>query len=234
MRDYEIVYIFRSSLTSEEIEAKLERYHAIIAGDGSGEITAASHWGKRQLAYPIQKQKNAYYVVVQFTSDPAPLTGLERALKLDDDVLRYLIVIAERPLPAPEEPPDESAEAPADPPESAEPPEDEEASEAEAAEEEAPGAEESPEEAPEEEDSEAEAPGDEGSPEEAPEADASEEEDSEDEDSAEEAAAEEDAEAEDAEVEDAEAEDSAEEAAAEEDASPEAPAADADAETKED
>ena len=229
MRDYEIVYIFRSSLTSEEIEAKLERYHAIIAGDGSGEITASSHWGKRQLAYPIQKQKNAYYVVVQFTSDPAPLTGLERALKLDDDVLRYLIVIAERPLPAPEEPPDESAEAPADPPESAEPPEDEEASEAEAAEEEAPGAEESPEEAPEEEDSEAEAPGDEGSPEEAPEAEASEEEDSEDEDSAEEAAAEEDAE-----VEDAEAEDSAEEAATEEDPSPEAPAADADAETKED
>ena len=197
MRDYEIVYIFRSSLTSEEIEAKLERYHAIIAGDGSGEITASSHWGKRQLAYPIQKQKNAYYVVVQFTSDPAPLTGLERALKLDDDVLRYLVVIAERPLPAPEEPPEESAEAPADPPESADPPEDEEASEAGAAQEEAP------------EEAEAEAPGDEDSQEEAPEA-------------------------KDAESEDAEDDDSAEEAATEEDPSPEAPAADADAETKED
>ncbi|WP_423924599.1 30S ribosomal protein S6 [Candidatus Palauibacter sp.] len=197
MRDYEIVYIFRSSLTSEEIEAKLERYHAVIAGDGSGEITASSHWGKRQLAYPIRKQKNGYYVVVQFTSDPAPLTGLERVLKLDDDVLRYLVVIAERPLPAPEEPPEESAEAPADPPESADPPEDEEASEAGAAQEEAP------------EEAEAEAPGDEDSQEEAPEA-------------------------EDAESEDAEDDDSAEEAATEEDPSPEAPAADADAETKED
>ncbi|WP_419166891.1 30S ribosomal protein S6 [Candidatus Palauibacter sp.] len=179
MRDYEIVYIFRSSLTSEEIEAKLERYRAIIAGDGLGEITASSHWGKRQLAYPIRKQKNGYYVVVQFTSDPAPLTDLERALKLEDDVLRYLIVISERPLPAPEEPPEESADGPADPAESAETPEDQEAPAAEAAEEEVPEdseaedsqaedsqAEDSQAEDSESEDAEAEAPEDEGSREE--------------------------------------------------------------------
>ncbi len=99
MRDYEIVYIFRSSLTSEEIETKLERYHAIITADGSGEVTASVHWGKRQLAYPIRKQPNGYYVVAQFTSAPDTLSELERVLKLEDDVLRYLIVIAEQPLP---------------------------------------------------------------------------------------------------------------------------------------
>ena len=103
MRDYEIVYIFRSSLASEAIEEKLERFHAILTGDGEGEITGSAHWGKRQFAYPIRKQKNGYYVVVQFASNPAGLGALERVLKLDDDVLRYLIVIAERPLPAPEE-----------------------------------------------------------------------------------------------------------------------------------
>ncbi|MDE2878811.1 30S ribosomal protein S6 [Candidatus Palauibacter soopunensis] len=120
MRDYEIVYIFRSSLTSEEIEAKLERYHAIISADGPGEVTASVHWGKRQLAYPIQKQPNGYYVVAQFASEPDPLRELERVLKLEDDVLRYLIVIAEQPLPLPdpvpetpatEEPAAEEAEA---------------------------------------------------------------------------------------------------------------------------
>ncbi len=102
MRDYEIVYIFHSSLTSEEIEAKLERYHAIITADGPGEVTATVHWGKRQLAYPIRKQRNGHYVVAQFTSAPDPLVELERVLKLEDDVLRYLIVIAEQPLPIPE------------------------------------------------------------------------------------------------------------------------------------
>lgn len=102
MRDYEIVYIFHSSLTSEEIEAKLERYHAIITADGPGDVTATVHWGKRRLAYPIRKQRNGHYVVAQFTSSPDPLVELERVLKLEDDVLRYLIVIAEQPLPVPE------------------------------------------------------------------------------------------------------------------------------------
>ena len=115
MRDYEIVYIFRSSLTSEEIEAKLERYHAAITADGPGEITASVHWGKRQLAYPIKRQPNGYYVVAQFTSAPEPLRELERVLKLEDDILRYLIVIAEYPLPlpdpVPETPAAEEAEA---------------------------------------------------------------------------------------------------------------------------
>lgn len=102
MRDYEIVYIFRSSLTPEEIEAKLERYHAVITESGQGEITAVVQWGKRQLAYPIQKQSNGHYVVTQFTSPPQPLTELERVLKLEDDLLRYLVVISEGEMPLPE------------------------------------------------------------------------------------------------------------------------------------
>ena len=134
MRDYEIVYIFRSSLASEEIGEKLERYHAIITADDPGEVTTSVHWGKRQLAYPIRKQRNGYYVVAQFTSAPDPLGELERVLKLEDDILRYLIVIAEQPLPVPE------ATPPA--PETEEPGADEAGADAEApkAEEEAEGA----------------------------------------------------------------------------------------------
>ncbi|MFV1986610.1 MAG: 30S ribosomal protein S6 [Gemmatimonadota bacterium] len=99
MREYEIVYIFRSNFTPEEIEAKVERYHAILTGDGNGEITAVEQWGKRQLAYPIEKQPNGYYLVAQFTADPAVLPELERMLKLEEDLLRYLIVLSEGELP---------------------------------------------------------------------------------------------------------------------------------------
>lgn len=101
MRDYEIVYIFRSSFTPDEIDAKLERYHALITGVDGGQVTAVEQWGKRQLAYPIDKEPNGYYVVAQFASEPGALPELERTLKLDDDLLRYLIVLSEGELPIP-------------------------------------------------------------------------------------------------------------------------------------
>jgi small subunit ribosomal protein S6 len=101
MREYEIVYIFRSSFTSEEIDAKLERYHSLITDTDGGAITAVEQWGKRQLAYPIEKDPTGFYVVTQFTADPDALPELERVLKLDDDLLRYLIVLSEGELPIP-------------------------------------------------------------------------------------------------------------------------------------
>ena len=101
MRDYEVVYIFKSSLTTEEIEGRLEAYHAkILAAEGS-EITAVEHWGKRQLAYPIDRNDNGYYVVTQFTASPGVLADFERILKLDDDLLRHLVVLSEGELPMP-------------------------------------------------------------------------------------------------------------------------------------
>ena len=101
MRDYEVVYIFKSSLTTEEIEARLEGYHArILASDGS-EITAVEHWGKRQLAYPIDRNDNGYYVVTQFTASPTVLPDYERVLKLDEDLMRHLVVLSEGELPVP-------------------------------------------------------------------------------------------------------------------------------------
>jgi small subunit ribosomal protein S6 len=94
VREYEIVYIFDSVLTEDQVNEKLEKYHEHITAQG-GEITAVDHWGKRQLAYPIGKKTAGYYVVVQFTADPSALPELERTLKLDDDVVRYLIVLSE-------------------------------------------------------------------------------------------------------------------------------------------
>jgi small subunit ribosomal protein S6 len=94
VREYEIVYIFDSVLTEDQVNEKLEKYHQQITESG-GEITAVDHWGKRQLAYPINKKTAGYYVVVQFTADAEMLPELERTLKLDDDLVRYLIVLSE-------------------------------------------------------------------------------------------------------------------------------------------
>jgi len=101
MRDYEVVYIFKSSLTTDEIDKRLEGYHGKILGAQGSEITAVEHWGKRQLAYPIDRNDNGYYVVTQFTAPPSVLPEFERALKLDDDLLRHLVVLSEGELPVP-------------------------------------------------------------------------------------------------------------------------------------
>lgn len=101
MRDYEVVYIFKSDLPVEDLESRLERYHQKLTDSGGGEITAVEHWGKRQLAYPIQDQLNGYYVVAQFRCDPALLPEYERLLKLEEELLRYLVVLSEGELPVP-------------------------------------------------------------------------------------------------------------------------------------
>ena len=94
MRDYELVLIFHPALGEDAIQQKLERFHGLVSG-GDAEIRVVDHWGGRQLTYPIQKQTSGYYVVTQFLGDPTSLPELERIMKLDEGVLRYLIVLNE-------------------------------------------------------------------------------------------------------------------------------------------
>jgi small subunit ribosomal protein S6 len=95
VRAYEAVYIFDTTLPDEAVEQRLDRYQQLLTGDGKGEITAVDRWGKRQLAYPIAKRTSGNYVVVQFKADTAALPEFERILKLDEGLLRYLIVLHE-------------------------------------------------------------------------------------------------------------------------------------------
>ena len=91
MREYEVVYIFDPALDEDAVNSKLEVYHERLGG----EIVAVDHWGGRQLAYPIRKQNSGYYVVTQFSADPSALPEYERILKLDDALMRYLVVLNE-------------------------------------------------------------------------------------------------------------------------------------------
>ena len=110
MRDYEIVYIFAPSLEEAQVNEKLERFHGLLTGTHGGEITATDQWGRRQLAYEIENQTSGFYVVEHFRAPSEALPEFERALKLDDGVLRYLVVVNEDNLPTTPVPPQERRE----------------------------------------------------------------------------------------------------------------------------
>ena len=94
MRLYEVVYILDPALEETAVDTKLEAFHSLATSKG-GEVAAVDHWGVRQLAYPVRKQRNGYYAVAQFTATVDALPEFERLLKLDEEVMRYLLVLNE-------------------------------------------------------------------------------------------------------------------------------------------
>ncbi len=99
-RQYEVVYIFDSALEEAAINERLERFHTLIPSP-DGQAPQLSHWGKRTLAFPIKKHDTGYYVVAKFDADAAALPEFERAIKLEDGVLRFLVVVNEGAQPVP-------------------------------------------------------------------------------------------------------------------------------------
>ena len=102
-RRYEVVYIFDSALEEPAVSEKLARFHALL---GSDVQVTVSHWGKRTLTYRMKRHDTGYFAVAQFEAPPAVLPEFERAVKLDEGVLRFLVVHAQAvtPAPAPAEP----------------------------------------------------------------------------------------------------------------------------------
>jgi small subunit ribosomal protein S6 len=94
-RRYETVYIFDPALEEPAITEKLERLHALLIKDGKGSISNVAHWGKRTLTFPIKKKDSGYYAVAQFETAAELLPEYERAVKLDESVLRFLVVVSE-------------------------------------------------------------------------------------------------------------------------------------------
>jgi small subunit ribosomal protein S6 len=94
-RRYETVYIFDPALEEPAITEKLERFHALLTQDGKGAVSNVAHWGKRSLAFAIKKKDSGYYVVAQYETAAPLLPEYERAVKLDEGVLRFLVVVSE-------------------------------------------------------------------------------------------------------------------------------------------
>ena len=90
MRHYEIVFIVHPD-QSEQVPAMVERYRTLVTGK-NGHIHRLEDWGRRQLAYPIQKIHKAHYVLMNIECDQETLDEMEHAFKFNDAVLRHLTI----------------------------------------------------------------------------------------------------------------------------------------------
>jgi small subunit ribosomal protein S6 len=99
MRHYEIVFIVHPD-QSEQVPAMVERYRQMVLGK-NGQIHRLEDWGRRQLAYPIEKIHKAHYVLMNIECDAETLDELEHAFKFNDAVLRHLTIKVSGPVSAP-------------------------------------------------------------------------------------------------------------------------------------
>jgi len=90
MRHYEVVFMVHPD-QSEQVPAMIERYRTLIEGNG-GAIHRLEDWGRRQLAYPINKVHKAHYVLMNVECDPATMAEIESLFRFNDAVLRNLVI----------------------------------------------------------------------------------------------------------------------------------------------
>ena len=97
---YETMYILRPDIPEEEVDSHLKKYTEILEKSGT-EVLDSQMRGKRRLAYPIAKHKEGIYVQLSHKGDGHQVAILEKAMRLSEDVIRYLTVIQNGPLPTP-------------------------------------------------------------------------------------------------------------------------------------
>lgn len=89
--EYEAIYILQPKLEEDGLKALNDHFTQIVVGQ-KGEITTTEPWGKRNLAYTINKFGEGYYMLHRFNMDPKGATEVDRFLRLNEDVLRYLVI----------------------------------------------------------------------------------------------------------------------------------------------
>lgn len=93
MKDYvyETMYILRPDLSDESVDAAISKYQSILKDQGA-DILETQHRGKRRLAYEIDRNREGIYIQINYTGPGACVAPMERAMRLSEDVLRYLTV----------------------------------------------------------------------------------------------------------------------------------------------
>src|SRR4030042_3872146 len=95
MRSYEIMLAINPQLEDKELDSLLDKVKKLIT-DAKGEITKTNKWGKRKLAYEIKDFIEAIYVVLNFNVDEKIIAELERVIKLEERVIRYLLTLQDK------------------------------------------------------------------------------------------------------------------------------------------
>ena len=91
MNKYELAVVLSAKLEDEERAAALEKVQGYITRFG-GTVTNVDDWGKKRLAYEIQKMKEAYYYFIQFDAEPTAPIEIENRVRIMDNVIRFLCV----------------------------------------------------------------------------------------------------------------------------------------------
>ena len=91
MMKYELALVLSAKIEDEERAAMVEKVQAMITTAGAA-ITNVDEWGKKQLAYEIQKMKEGYYYFIHFESDAETPSEIEQRIRIMDNVVRYLCV----------------------------------------------------------------------------------------------------------------------------------------------
>ncbi len=97
---YETMYILRPDIAEEEVNKHIEKYNKLLE-DMGGKILDSQMRGKRRLAYPISKNREGIYVQLSHQGDGQHIEKIERAMRLSEDVIRYMTIKQEGPLPTP-------------------------------------------------------------------------------------------------------------------------------------
>lgn len=90
MNQYEVLYVIDASLDDEAVHAAVEKFKGIAESNGA-EVSAVDEWGKRKLAYAINYKTEGYYVLMTFSSAPEFPKELERNMRNDEQIIRYMV-----------------------------------------------------------------------------------------------------------------------------------------------
>jgi small subunit ribosomal protein S6 len=94
MRNYEVVFIVHPDLEETAFKDVVDRIKGWIT-EADGNIANVDVWGKRKMAYPIRKQREGQYVLINAQMDPSSIAELERNIRLTEPVLRHLVTVEE-------------------------------------------------------------------------------------------------------------------------------------------
>ncbi len=99
MRRYELMLVVRPDLPDDKTQAVIDRTTRAITGSG-GQIVKVAPWGRRRLAYPIDRHREGSYHIILFESPNEAIAELERGLVITEELLRHLVTRVERPVKA--------------------------------------------------------------------------------------------------------------------------------------
>ncbi len=88
--NYETIIIINSNLDEAATKATVEKFTSLISENGA--VESVEEWGKKRLAYPVKKQSEGYYTLINFSSNPEFIDELERVYNITDEIIKHIVI----------------------------------------------------------------------------------------------------------------------------------------------